>query len=105
MTPSLTIGSDEIDGYIPIERASTLIPGRPHRATLWRWISRGLKRNGRIVKLQTLTVGARRYTHPAWIEDFLRDCSAGTAANPQASAERPSHKLASARLDSLFSRK
>ncbi len=103
MTPSPTIGSDEVDEYIPIELASRHIPGRPHRATVWRWVSRGLMRNGRNVKLRTLTVGARRYTHPAWIEDFLRDCSAETGTASQGSVERPSHKLASARLDAIFS--
>lgn len=71
----LTTLQDAGDDYIPLNDAGKHIPGRPHRATIWRWAFRGIKRGGRTVKLRTTSIGARRYTTPKDIERFLADCN------------------------------
>jgi len=70
------------EDYIPINGASQFIPGRPHRATVWRWALRGIQRCGETVKLNTVAVGGRRFTTRADIELFLSACNGGTNATP-----------------------
>lgn len=72
--------------YIPLNDSSRFILGRPHRATVWRWALRGIKRGGKTVKLNTTAVGARRYTTLADIDRFLLACN-GSPELPQ-QAER-----------------
>ena len=68
------------DDFIPLNLACSFFPGRPHRATLWRWALTGVMRHGRTVKLATQVSGGRRYTTRAAIEMFLNDCNADRAA-------------------------
>lgn len=42
---------------IPISKAGNYIPGRPSRATVWRWVLRGAKGH----RLESVFVGSRRY--------------------------------------------
>ena len=70
--------------YIPLNDASKFIPGRPHRATVWRWCLRGIQRRGSTVKLSTVAVGGRRFTTKESIAAFLRACN-GDAPKPVAS--------------------
>lgn len=74
------IDEDEAE-YIPLNEASQFIPGRPHRATLWRWILKGVHRHGETVKLATTVAGGRRFTTRADIESFLSACN-GDAPQP-----------------------
>lgn len=57
---------------IPMNEACNHIPGRPSRATVWRWALRGVRKN----LLDTVLIGARRYTTAEAIERFL------AASNP-----------------------
>jgi hypothetical protein len=66
---------DNENEYIPINVASQFIPGRPHRATIWRWCLKGIRRNGATVKLSTVAVGGRRFTTKEFIAAFLRACN------------------------------
>lgn len=82
---------------IPLRDACRLIPGRPHRATVWRWAQRGIVREGRVVRLATITCGARRYTTPDAVEAFVAECSAG-APTPTVGAKQSRHQQAAADL-------
>lgn len=68
-------GDIRVVDYIPLDHAPAYIPGRPHRATPWRWATRGLTRHGQIIRLQTVMAGGRRYTTVAWIAEFLSRCN------------------------------
>lgn len=80
MAKQIELGEDQ---YFPLNDAGQFIPGRPHRATVWRWALRGIKRGGRTVKLNTVAVGARRYTTHADIERFLMECNGSLELPPQ----------------------
>ena len=87
-----------VDDYIPLDQAPAHIPGRPHRATVWRWSLRGLTRKGEIVRLQTTAAGGRRFTTAAWIADFLARCN-GEA--PQAVSPGRRQRQAAAAMSTL----
>ncbi len=78
-TPIAPDAETGIDDYIRLDDAPALIPGRPHRATVWRWSLRGLTRHGEIIRLRTIAAGGRRFTTLPWIADFLARCN-GEAA-------------------------
>lgn len=61
---------------IPLREASRWLPGRPHRATVWRWASQGVWRDGRRVRLRTVVCGGRRYTTPGALDAFVSACTA-----------------------------
>ena len=61
--------------FVPLNDAGKYIPGRPHRATLWRWYLKGVRRHGEMVKLNTVAAGGRRFTTRADIERFLSACN------------------------------
>lgn len=103
MSAPLMIDPSEGDPHIPIEQVPRHVPGRPHRATVWRWITRGIRRDGVTIRLKTIIAGRRRFTHLEWIEEFLAACNGGGAV-PQPPAGRRSHEIARARLDALFSK-
>ena len=56
------------------------VPGRPHVSTVWRWINSGV----RGARLETITVGARRYTTQEAISRFIQATTAATNGEPQA---------------------
>lgn len=72
---------DSESEFIPINEASQFIPGRPHRATVWRWALKGIRRNAATVKLNTIAVGGRRFTSKEFIAAFLLACN-GDAPKP-----------------------
>jgi hypothetical protein len=59
--------ANEYQNALSINEIAKLVPGRPHTATIWRWITRGVK--GR--KLASITVGGRRLVTLAALEEFL----------------------------------
>lgn len=61
--------------YISLNDAGNFIPNRPHRATVWRWALRGIRRCGETIRLKTTAVGARRFTTHADIDEFLARCN------------------------------
>jgi hypothetical protein len=105
-TDSLTIDSDDDDPYIPLDDASRHIPGRPHRATIWRWASRGVIRHGQPVRLMTIISGGRRMTTRAWIDSFLSALNAGEPSHqPSPTAVRARRqRQAQAAMEALQSR-
>ncbi len=52
---------------IPLREAASIIPTRPHIATIWRWIERGARGH----KLESWLVGGQRFTTRDAIESFL----------------------------------
>lgn len=63
---------------IPIGKSAKYFPGkRPHITTIYRWMQRGV----RGVRLETFTVGMRRYTSQEAIDRFVQQT---TAAAPHA---------------------
>ena len=83
---------------INIAQATRMIPGRSggkplHRATLHRWISKGVKTpDGRVVRLESVRVGGQRMTTQEALQRFLGAMSGAGRAVPapveQAEMER-----------------
>ena len=67
---------------LTLAQAARVIPGRPHVATVYRWVRSGT----RGVLLESFVRGGRRFTTPAAIENFIR---ATTAASAGGSPQRP----------------
>jgi hypothetical protein len=63
---------------IRVGEAASAIPGRPHKATVWRWVLRGV----RGIKLETIVVGAMRYTSREAIERFIAQTTAKANGDP-----------------------
>lgn len=63
----LVVEDDAPRGYISLEEAVEFIPGRPHKGTLWRWATRGVR--GEV--LDTIPVGGRRMVTLTALDDFL----------------------------------
>lgn len=70
---------------VSLARAAELLPSKPHVATVWRWATRGVKG----VRLQTWTVGGRRFTTIPALEQFLRALNTPDIANPHEVIEDP----------------
>ena len=64
-----------VDDYIPLNQAPAHIPGRPHRATVWRWSLRGLTRNGATRPPADDRGGWSPITTVLWIDEFLARCN------------------------------
>jgi hypothetical protein len=73
---------DEIDRDRDIPLAEARFPGAPHVATVWRWATRGVIRNGQSVRLRTIKCGGRTFTKQAWADEFVAACN----------ADNPSHQ-------------
>lgn len=71
------ITADPAD-YLTLREAIRLIPGRPHIATIYRWIARGV----RGVRLRTLAVGGVHYVTRADIADFLAGLNPDRTSSP-----------------------
>ena len=62
----------DVDDFVPITKASRLVPGNPHTSTLIRWSQHGvLAADGNRVKLETTKVGGRLFTSGQAIDAFL----------------------------------
>ena len=48
---------------VPLERVPSLLPKRPHRSTVFRWVSKGCCG----VHLRTVSVGTTRCTTEDWL--------------------------------------
>ena len=105
-TVSLTIDPADNDRFIRLDCAGSYVPGRPHRATLWRWALRGVTRRGQAIYLRTTVAGARRYTTRAWIDEFLAACSDGNPSLVTAPAMTPAQRRLQARaaMDAIRNR-
>lgn len=74
----------ETQEFFSLSEAATLLPGRPHISTVWRWVTRGIRGQ----KLKTIVVGSRRFVTRASIQEFIDACNA--AADGQPPRQRPS---------------
>lgn len=74
---------------IPIGEAAAHIPGRPHRATIWRWIQRGI----RGVVLDSVRVGGRRYTSVEAIHRFILAFDGRKATASQTDSRRRNNAI------------
>ena len=72
---SIDIRNEEL---VAIAKAPAFIPGRPGRATVWRWVLTGVR--GR--KLETILVGGRRFTSREAIERFIENGTTASAGEP-----------------------
>ena len=68
----------ESESLISINEAPSHIPTRPHVATVWRWIQRGV----RGVKLETALIGGKRYTSQEAIQRFIEGTTAASSGQP-----------------------
>lgn len=64
----------DIDRKIPL--AEAIFPGDPHVATRWRWKSKGVTRNGVVIRLRTIVCGGRVFTTQRWADEFCAACNA-----------------------------
>lgn len=85
------------DELVPLVTAK--IPGDPHRTTRFRWGKDGVRRGETSITLKTVSVGGRRFTTLAWIDDFIAECSgvtAPSAGTPTARANQRRRQIGSA---------
>lgn len=68
----------QTETIIPINDAPAHIPTRPHVATVWRWIQRGV----RGVTLETVLIGGKRYTSAESIQRFMEATTAASQPKP-----------------------
>jgi hypothetical protein len=89
----IDIYKEQIRSYA---EASKALPGRPHSGTIARWATRG--RQG--VRLETVTIGGRRYTSLEAIQRFVRQLSgSGTPRTAQSTAARTEHEQVEGQLE------
>ncbi len=74
---------------IPIADVPAHIPTRPHIATVWRWIQKGI----RGVPLETSLIGGRRFTSEEALQRFFERSNASTKRS--GSLTRPAQSAAS----------
>lgn len=68
--------------YIDLPEAARRTPGRPHVASLWRWMRRGVKvRSGERVTLNHIRVGGKLYTTEADLAAFFAEVSEADRAH------------------------
>jgi hypothetical protein len=60
---------------VPLQRVPAMLPGRPHRSTVFRWAQRGC----RGVRLRTVSVGRTKCTTEAWLWEFFEQIAAARA--------------------------
>ncbi len=87
------MATDETEELLPLAAAAKHIPGRPHRATIWRWAQTGIVRNGHTIRLATVICGRRRYTTRAAVAAFIEACSRDTGVMTTA-ATRSNDRIA-----------
>ncbi len=72
---------------ISIKQATKVIPTRPHKSTIFRWIERGCRGK----KLESWTIGGQRFTSVEALETFF---SATNNRSPEASLPSKSRQSA-----------
>lgn len=66
------------EDLIPVARVPKILPTRPHCSTCWRWVYIGV----RGIKLETVTVGGRRFTSRQSVERFISQTTASANGLP-----------------------
>jgi hypothetical protein len=94
---------------IPLSQVPDHLPrtnagNRPHPATIYRWVSRGI----RGTKLETIRIGGRRLTSVEAIDRFIECTSRRKEANPKPELSPVNHRKrvekASRRVKEIFQR-
>lgn len=71
--PNITSG-EQFAGQLSLTAAAKIVPGRPHRNTLWRWARKGVRaRNGKRIRLGHIRCGKRILTSPKAIMTFAQE--------------------------------
>jgi hypothetical protein len=88
--------SISLNEFLPLADIAKQLPNRPHLATLYRWVTRGI----RGVKLRSYKVGRTRCTTHADLLQFMSAAANDVGELPQADREPISPRLleAQARL-------
>ena len=90
MPPSL---SRELDSAIASTEAFTLPLGKvatrfgKHTNSVARWITRGVRRGNRQIKLRAIRVGRNWHTSEAAVREFLAECNAAERGEPSPKAQ------------------
>jgi Protein of unknown function (DUF1580) len=84
----------------PLAKVGGLLPSRPHRSTGIRWADRGV----RGFRLETVTIGGRRYTSREALARFIAHLNSPRSANePQVSSLRERQQNSAAqRAEEIF---
>lgn len=66
------------DTLIPVKSIRSYLTKPPSGSTIWRWYNYGVRNRvtGKLVFLETIKRGDRRFTTAAAIERFFEECSA-----------------------------
>jgi hypothetical protein len=84
--------SSQLTDAIPLAKAASLFPARPHAATVFRWATKGV----RGVRLDSWFIGGTRHTSPAAIERFLADLNADRPTDSRDAAADQARRAAEA---------
>lgn len=81
----------ETEQLITLAQACRLLPSKPAPSTHWRWRTKGVKINGRRIKLKCVRVGGKWFTTAPAFQKFLQEQTEAALARPDdgVSADRP----------------
>lgn len=82
---AITNLSAALQDAVSLAQAAELLPAKPHVATVWRWATHGI----RGVRLQTWTVGGRRFTTIPALEQFLQVLNTSGSAHSHEENDDP----------------
>lgn len=74
----------EDPNLLTIREVAKSLPTKPHIATIWRWIQRGIKGH----RLQVTRIGGRTLVSRADLDAFLQKLNGQAATKPSASREK-----------------
>jgi hypothetical protein len=76
------------DELLPLKDVPSLLPGRPHHSTIWRWVTCGV----RGIRLETISIGSRRFTSRSALQSFCDGLSRREAL-PSTARQGPDAKI------------
>lgn len=85
------------DDVMTLKDAAKALPNRPHVSTIWRWATHGVGPERK--KLETISIGGRRYTSRQAMLRF----AAMLTANERSSTHNSQADAADQQLDQLWS--
>ena len=78
-----------VDHILLLAKTASVVPSRPHVATLYRWWRRGV----RGIKLETVVIGGRRYTSLEALQRFADRLSEATPTAPGNIVRQPRARI------------
>lgn len=93
---------NELNEYLTLGQAASMLPNRPGATCVWRWCRHGVLPRGsaKRITLQHVRVGGRIYTTARWLEQFATRLAAADSgyfslrAAAQDAAEKPQPRQA-----------